>query len=100
MVVQLPELLLTKALVFAQGDFPDLQSAEEYLERSMALAREQSALSYELRAALQLAQIWTGKGEVERARDLVRPIYNRFSEGFGTPDLIQARAMLDELPPV
>ena len=95
MVIHLPALLLTKALVFVQGETPDLKSAEEYFERSMVLARKQSTLSYELRAALQLAQIWIANGEVQRARDLIGPIYNRFSEGFGTPDLIRARELLN-----
>jgi predicted ATPase len=63
------------------------------------LAKEQSALPYELRAALQLAQIWIVNGDAERARDLIRPIYSRFSEGFETPDLIHAREMLS-LPDV
>jgi ATP/maltotriose-dependent transcriptional regulator MalT len=95
MIIHLPALFLTKALVYVEGDAPDLKSAEEYLERSMALARQKSALSYELRAALQLAQIWIVNGEVQRARDLIGPIYSRFSEGFGTPDLIRAREMLN-----
>jgi predicted ATPase/DNA-binding winged helix-turn-helix (wHTH) protein len=94
MVIQLPELFLSKALVFVHGDAPDLQSAEEYFRRSMAVAREQSALSYELRAGLELARIWFRAGEAQRARDLIAPIYSRFSEGFGTPDLVVARQML------
>jgi len=96
MLIHLPALVLTKALVFVHGDAPDLKSAEEYFEQSIALAREQSTLSYELRAALQLARIWIGNGEIERARDLIRPIYSRFSEGFGTPDLLLAREMLHD----
>jgi tetratricopeptide (TPR) repeat protein len=91
----LPALFLTKALIFTFGDTPDRQSAEEYFKRSMALAREQSALSYELRAGLELAKIWILDGKSQRARDLIRPIYSRFSEGFGTRDLVLARQMLD-----
>ena len=94
MLIHLPALLLTKAMIFIYGDAPDLKLAEEYLQRSIAEARKQSTLSYELRAALQLARIWIGNGEVQRARDLIGPIYNRFSEGFGTPDLILAWDML------
>jgi len=94
-VTHLPALLLAKALVFAHGDLPDLPSAEAYLERSVALAREQSALSFELRGGLQLAEIWIRDGEIQRARDLIEPIYRRFSEGFGTSDLILARKILD-----
>src|SRR5258706_2429535 len=95
MLIHLPGLFLAKALIFTYGDAPDRQSAEEYFNRAMALAREQSALSYELRAGLELAQIWIRDGKVQRARDLIRPIYSRFSEGFGTPDLVLARQMLD-----
>ena len=97
MVIHLPALLLAKALAFVHGDLPDLRSAEGYLQRAMTLAREQSALSYELRAGLELAQIWIQDGDVQRARDLIRPIYSRFSEGLGTPDLIRAREMLNTL---
>jgi predicted ATPase len=61
----------------------------------MALAREQSALSHELRAGLELARFWFRDGEFEGVRDLIGPIYSRFSEGFGTPDLVLARQMLD-----
>jgi predicted ATPase/DNA-binding winged helix-turn-helix (wHTH) protein len=94
MVIQLPEIFLTKALVFVNGNEPDFHSAEEYFERSMALAREQSALSYELRAGLELSRLWIGNGQIERARTMIRPIYGRFSEGFGTPDLVLAREIL------
>jgi hypothetical protein len=48
-----------------------------------------------LRAGLRLAEIWIGSGQVERARDLIGPIYSRFSEGFWTPDLLLARQILD-----
>ena len=71
MLIHLPALLLTKAMIFIYGDAPDLKLAEEYLQRSIAEARKQSTLSYELRAALQLARIWIGNGEVQRARDLM-----------------------------
>jgi predicted ATPase/DNA-binding winged helix-turn-helix (wHTH) protein len=96
MLIHLPALLLTKAMIFIYGDAPDLKLAEEYLQRSIAEARKQSTLSYELRAALQLARIWIGNGEVQRARDLIGPIYDRFSEGFGTPDLILAGEILGD----
>jgi len=94
MVIHLPALLMTKGRVCIHGHVPDLRSAQEYFERSMAVAREQSALSYEMRAGLELAGIWTQIGEVRRARDMIGPIYSRFSEGFGTPDLIRAREIL------
>ncbi len=93
-ILHVPMLLATKAKVILHGEVPDLHSAEKYLEMAIDLARGQSELSYELRAALELARIWTQNGEFQRARDLIRPIYDRFSEGFGTPDLVVAREML------
>jgi predicted ATPase len=92
--IHLPALFLARALVLTYGDVPDRQSAEKYFKRSMVVAREQSALSYELRAGLELAKIWIRDSKVQRARDLIRPIYSRFSEGFGTPDLVLARQIL------
>jgi predicted ATPase/DNA-binding winged helix-turn-helix (wHTH) protein len=93
--LHLPALFLAKGLTFASGDMPDVQSVEESLREAMRLARQQSALSFELRAGLELARVWIDRGEVERAHDLVEPIYRQFSEGFATPDLIVARKMLE-----
>jgi predicted ATPase len=62
----------------------------------MDLARQQSALAFELRAGLELARIWIGRDEVKRAYDLIAPIYSRFSEGFWTPDLVMARELLGQ----
>ena len=84
-IIYIPALILARARIFMHGEAPDFQLAEEHLEKSMALAREHSELSFELRAGLELARIWIRDGEVQRARDLIRPIYSRFSEGFGTP---------------
>jgi predicted ATPase len=55
------------------------------------------AKSWELRAATSLARLWRDQGERVEARDLLAPIYGWFSEGFDTPDLKQAKAVLDEL---
>jgi predicted ATPase len=96
--LNLPALFLAKGLAFASGDAPDLQPAEEYF-KAVALARQQSTLSLELRAGLELARIWMGRSEIQRAHDLIGPIYNRFSEGFATPDLILAKEMLNRKTP-
>jgi predicted ATPase/DNA-binding winged helix-turn-helix (wHTH) protein len=93
--LHLPALFLAKGLTFTSGEMPDIQSAEQYLQKAMALAEQQSALSFQMRAGLELAQIWIGRGEVRRAHDLIGPIYSRFSEGFATPDLKLARGMLE-----
>jgi predicted ATPase len=49
-----------------------------------------------LRAGLELARVWIGRGELQRANDLIKPVYSRFSEGLATPDLISARRILEQ----
>jgi tetratricopeptide (TPR) repeat protein len=71
--------------------------AEICYMRSLDVARAQGARSFELRAAADLARLWAGCGDRVRAADLLRPIYGWFTEGFDTPDLKQAKALLDEL---
>ncbi|WP_283816508.1 AAA family ATPase [Bradyrhizobium sp. AUGA SZCCT0431] len=82
------ELLLARG---ATGD------AEACLRRSMKIAQHQKAKSLELRTATVLAQLWQHQGQREAAYDLVAPIYGWFSEGFDSPDLRNARALLDDL---
>ena len=48
-------------------------------------------------AAMSLAQLWRGQGRREEAHELLAPIYDRFTEGFGTADLIASKALLDAL---
>ena len=93
--LHLPALFLARGLSFASGSMTDIQPVEESLGEAMRLARQQSALSYELRAGLELARVWIDRSEVQRAQNLVEPIYRQFSEGFATPDLIVARKMLE-----
>jgi predicted ATPase len=65
--------------------------AQECLQRSLELARAQSALSWELRTAIALARMYPGS----HARETLRAIYARFVEGFETPDLKIARGLLE-----
>jgi predicted ATPase len=53
--------------------------------------------AYELRAATSLARLWGEDGKRIEARDLLAPVYGRFTEGFDTPDLREAKALLDGL---
>jgi predicted ATPase len=76
---------------------PDAAEAEASLQRALEVARSQSAKSFELRAATSLARLWQRQGKRDEARDLLAPIYDWFTEGFGTPDLKDAKALLDEL---
>jgi len=63
----------------------------------LGLAEEQEAELWELRAAKSLARLRRDQGCRAEARDVLAPVYGWFTEGFGTPDLIDAKALLDEL---
>jgi class 3 adenylate cyclase/predicted ATPase len=75
----------------------DATKAEAYFERALAVARDQQAKSWELRAAISMARLWRDQGKRPQARDLLAPIYGWFTEGFDTLDLKEAKALLDEL---
>ena len=75
----------------------DAAKAETYLERALAVARQQQAKSWELRASMSLARLWRDQGKVQQARELLAPVYNWFTEGFDTLDLKEAKALLEEL---
>ena len=76
---------------------PDAAKAEDYFERALAVARQQQAKSWELRAAMSMARLWRDQGKRREARDLLAPVYGWFTEGFDTLDLKEAKALLDEL---
>ena len=75
----------------------DTAKAAACFERALSVARQQKAKSFELRAAMSMARLWRDQGRRPQARDLLAPVYGWFTEGFGTLDLKQAKAMLDEL---
>jgi len=76
---------------------PDAAKAEVYFERALAVARQQQAKSWELRAAMSLARLWRSQGKPQQARELLAPVYCWFTEGFDTLDLKEAKALLEEL---
>jgi predicted ATPase len=75
----------------------DPKAAEASYHDALDLARRQGARLWELRAATSLARLWRDRGKRAEARDLVAPVYGWFTEGFGTPVLQEAKALLDEL---
>jgi predicted ATPase len=79
------------------GPKPDANKAETYFERALAVARQQQAKSWELRAAMSMARLRRDQGKRTEARDLLAPVYGWFTEGFDTLDLKQAKALLDDL---
>jgi predicted ATPase len=81
-------------LLLRQGQ---AEAAEELCRKALSIAREQEAKMWELRAAASLAQLRRDHGRRAEARDLLAPVYSWFTEGFDTPDLKEAKALLDEL---
>ena len=73
------------------------EAAEELYRKALSIAEEQGAKLWELRAAASLARLRRDQGRPAEARDLLGPIYDWFTEGFDTPDLKEAKALLDEL---
>ncbi len=70
---------------------------EASLARAIEIARRQNARCFELRAATSLARFWNDCGRRAEARDLLTPIYGWFTEGFDTPDLKEAKVLLDQI---
>jgi len=95
-LLHLPALLLAKGSVLLSAESAENSLAPEYLEEAMRLAAKQSAHSFELRAGLRLARLWIDRREARKARDLILPIYNRFTEGLATPDLVLANRILEQ----
>ena len=73
------------------------EAAEELYGKALSIAREQEAKLWELRAAVSLARLRRDQGRRIEARELLAPVHGWFTEGFGTPDLKEAKALLDEL---
>ncbi len=71
--------------------------AESLLRRAIDDARSRQAKSFELRAAMSLARFLRDQGRTDEAREELAPIYSWFTEGFETPDLLDAKALLDEI---
>jgi predicted ATPase len=76
---------------------PDPEKAEAYFEHALAVASQQQAKSWELRAAMSMARLWRDQGKRDQALDLLAPVYGWFTEGFDTLDLKEAKALLEEL---
>jgi len=90
------ELNRHKGQLLAQQGHTD--AAEELYRQALSIAQEQEAKLWELRAASSLSRLWRDQGRRTEARELLAPVYGWFTEGFDTPDLKEAKALLDELP--
>jgi predicted ATPase len=83
--------------IVLQSPLSDAAKAEAHFEHALAVAGDQQAKSWELRAAMSMARLWRDQGKRDAARDLLAPVYGWFTEGFDTLDLKEAKALLDEL---
>jgi serine/threonine protein kinase/predicted ATPase len=76
---------------------PNEPDAESLFRRAIEIARQQKSKSFELRATMSLCRLWQRRGRRDDARRLLAQVFGSFTEGFGTPDLVAAKALLAEL---
>jgi len=92
------ELLRIKGeLILREGAPQVVTAADEHFWHSLDWARRQGALSWELRTSTSLARLQHQQGRTQEARELLTPVYDRFTEGFETSDLMAAKGVLDQL---
>jgi predicted ATPase len=91
----LSELLRIKSRILVARH--DRESAKNCLIEAIAVARTQSALAWELRSTMALARMLSENGQHDQARHAMALVYDRFTEGFDTPDLKLARAIIEDL---
>jgi len=93
-----PELLRIKGeVLLRQTSNQAVQAAADCFAQAAEMAREQGALFWELRVALSLARLLRGQGRSADAMGILQPVYDRFTEGFATADLEQAKNLLEQL---
>jgi len=95
-----PEIFRARAVTMLRTRQAPSDEVEAALQGSLTLARQQGALSWELRAAFSLAQLWAEQNRAINARDMLNAVITRFSEGQGTADLIAAKTMVKGLWPL
>ena len=87
-----------RAELLLQAQAP-VEAVEADLQAAIQVARQQGARCWELRAATRLAHLWRDQGKRIEAHDLLAPAYGWFTEGFDTPDLKEAKSLLEQLKP-
>jgi hypothetical protein len=94
----LAEFLRVKGELLRREGTPNaIREAEHRFRRSLDYARQQEALSWELRTSISLARLRQAQGQIIEARDVIAPVYSRFKEGFQTADLKAAKALIEAL---
>jgi predicted ATPase len=92
-----PELHRLKGALLLQQSADNHAAAQACFQQALALARQQQAKAWELRAALSLSRLWQHQGKRAEARQMLEVIYRWFTEGFDTPDLKEAKTLLEAL---
>ena len=94
----IPELIRIKGQLLLLDNVASVAGApEDQFQHAIDWARQQGALSWELRAATSLARLWSNQGRGEAAYQLLAPVYDRFTEGVETADLKAARGLIGDL---
>jgi predicted ATPase len=91
------ELNRQRGVLLLMQDVSNAAQAQQFFRTAIEISRRQKAKSWELRATTSLARLLDKQGHREEARAMLARIYNWFTEGFNTPDLKGAKALLDEL---
>jgi predicted ATPase len=89
------ELSRLKGVLLRRLPRPEVSQAEACFHQALEVARRQQAKALELRAACSLSRLWHQQGQRHAARDLLTPLYAWFTEGLDTPDLQEARSLLE-----
>lgn len=87
------ELFRLKGELLLQQHQPE-SKAEQCFLRALEVSRGQKAKSLELRAAMSLSRLWQNQSKFQQAFQLLQPVYDWFTEGFDTPDLREAKGLL------
>jgi predicted ATPase len=93
----LAELFRLKGELARQSDPAAVEVAEKCFAQAIEVSRQQGALFWELRTAMSLARLRESQGRSSDAREVLQPVYGKFTEGFGLADLREAKALLDKL---
>ena len=93
-ILNLIDLLRVKGEILTSMSQQHTGHGEECLLHSLQLARQRGLLSFELRVGISLARLWADRAQRDKALELLDPIFNRFSEGFQTRDLVAAADLL------
>ena len=91
------ELYRMNGRILCAEEAADLPAATACFNKAIEVAQSQNAKMWELRATPDLAHLWDRQGKRNEVRALLMPLYDWFSEGFDTADLINAKTLLDDL---